>query len=577
VAAVIFFQSFYSLFMVLPTAALAGTPGAIKINEFSSYGNSDWVELYNTTGASVDVAGWYVQNGSGVQQTLAGSIAAHDFLLVQKANFLSDTQDVIRLFDDTPAMIDVTSYGSLSSAPVPSEGKSSALVTDGGAVWALASPTPGYTNVIDTIPPTVPTGGTPNDAVMTTHAFSFEWNAASDVGGDVTYELRARASAAPDESTPVLSIDDPSAPFLSVSGYSDGDWYWQVRAVDAVQNRGGWSDVWHVTVDAAGPSIAINSPTGGAIFGGPDAKQIAVNASLADPSGVSSYYVELDGSDITSLMSADTPVGAASITLNTVLESSALADGDHTLRVVASDGHGVANESSVPFTVDVTNPTVTTNLRQNQVLEGIVSVEGTANDPRLSSFIIRILNADGDYLMLEDSKGDRTEWAASDVTATTTNLGFDWDTSLVADGTYRIQLSAKDSAGNETQLIRTVIVDNVPDPGLGSVIGNDPLLDQLSKQLAQPFLLTTALAPPAYLPQNTIKEATDTSANNLKVSVPETDRNAEVAAIVPSEEGWRLFGVAWYWWLLLILAASFVLYKWRKVYLETRTPRFEEA
>jgi hypothetical protein len=576
VAAVIFFQSFYSLFMVLPAAALAGIPGAIKINEFSSYGNSDWVELYNTTGASVDVAGWYVQNGLGVQQALAGSIAAHGFLLVQKANFLSDTQDVIRLFDDTPAMIDVTSYGSLSSAPVPSEGKSSALVTDGGAVWALASPTPGYTNVIDTIPPTVPTGGTPNDAVMTTHAFSFEWNDTSDVGGDVTYELRARASAAPDESTPVLSIDDPSAPFLSVSGYSDGDWYWQVRAVDAAQNRGGWSDVWHVTVDAAGPSIAINSPTGGAIFGGPDAKQIAVSASLADPSGVSSYYVELDGSDITSLVSADTPVGAASITLNTVLESSALADGDHTLRVVASDGHGVANESSVSFTVDVTNPTVTTNLRQNQVLEGIVSVEGTANDPRLSSFIIRILNADGDYLMLEDSKGDRTEWAASDVTATT-NLGFDWDTSLVADGTYRIQLSAKDSAGNETQLIRTVIVDNVPDPGLGSVIGNDPLLDQLSKQLAQPFLLTTALAPPAYLPQNTIKEATDTSANNLKVSVPETDRNAEVAAIVPSEEGWRLFGVAWYWWLLLILAASFVLYKWRKVYLETRTPRFEEA
>lgn len=575
VGAVIFLQSFYCFILAPPASGLAGVAGAIKINEFSATGSSGWIELYNTTAAPVDITGWHLQNETDVQKPLEGMLVPHGFLLVQAADFLTDTSGVIRLFDDVSAIINMVSYGGISLVPVPDEGKSSSRVTDGGEAWQESVPTPGITNEVDTLPPTVPSGGTPHDTVVTTHGFSFTWEAATDVNSEVTYELQARVGAQPDESTPVLgSLTTPSVPFQAVDGFGDGEWYWRVRAVDEAQNRSDWSNVWHVTVDATGPGITINLPLAGGVFGGPGSRQIPLSVSITDQSGVSSHTVELDGNDVTAQVAVEGAPDAQVRNLTAVFESTALADGEHTLHVSTTDRHGVVSEASLLFIVDGTNPVVTTNIKQNQVLQNIVSIEGEAADPRLSSFNIRIFNSEGEPLVL-DAQNDSKEWAANEVAATTA-AALEWDTSLVADGSYKIQLTARDNVGNETVLTRTVIVNNVPDVIGGGPI-TDPLLDQLSKQLAQPFPVVANLAPPAYIPDNTIQKASDTNVSSIKVSVPETDRNAETVAIAPSEEGWRIYGVAWYWWLLLALATSFILYRWRLVYKETRAPRFEEA
>jgi disulfide bond formation protein DsbB len=37
----------------------------------------------------------------------------------------------------------------------------------------------------------------------------------------------------------------------------------------------------------------------------------------------------------------------------------------------------------------------------------------------------------------------------------------------------------------------------------------------------------------------------------------------KLAAIAPTENGWKLFGIVWYWWLLIL--AAIALFVWRVV------------
>lgn len=47
------------------------------------------------------------------------------------------------------------------------------------------------------------------------------------------------------------------------SGAPDGNWYWQVRAIDAAGNQSAWSSVWKVTVDNIAPTLSSKSTFSG--------------------------------------------------------------------------------------------------------------------------------------------------------------------------------------------------------------------------------------------------------------------------------------------------------------------------
>ncbi|MBU2542114.1 lamin tail domain-containing protein [Patescibacteria group bacterium] len=72
----------------------------------------EFVELYNNTGSSIDLANWWIEDGSESRTNLTGSISTHGFKLVEspKGN-LNNSGDLIILFSPTGKEIDRVTYG----------------------------------------------------------------------------------------------------------------------------------------------------------------------------------------------------------------------------------------------------------------------------------------------------------------------------------------------------------------------------------------------------------------------------------------------------------------------------------
>ena len=105
---------------VEPTAA-----STVVINEFVPKG-SEWVELYNGTGASVDITGWYLDDtdcGSGSSVIGSVNLADDGYFVVNDSdagdNFgLDNSGDVVVLCDSSHTEIDRVGYGDEGAAPL---------------------------------------------------------------------------------------------------------------------------------------------------------------------------------------------------------------------------------------------------------------------------------------------------------------------------------------------------------------------------------------------------------------------------------------------------------------------------
>gem|GEM_PF-2188490 len=103
--------AFLLIFSLFGAKGLAVQAGDVVINEVAWMGtgasaNDEWIELFNPTGQSVDLAGWTLTANDGAPSiTLSGAIAANGFLLLER----SDDNTV----KDIPA--DLIYTGSLSN------------------------------------------------------------------------------------------------------------------------------------------------------------------------------------------------------------------------------------------------------------------------------------------------------------------------------------------------------------------------------------------------------------------------------------------------------------------------------
>src|SRR3989339_107387 len=115
--------------------------GSVMINEFVSDpadGEVEFLELYNTTIYSIDLSGWWIEDGSARKSILGGTILANGFFVLEKPKGnLNNTGDIIKLFDPAGGLIDQVSYGNWDdgnkndNAPKADDPLATARVYDG--------------------------------------------------------------------------------------------------------------------------------------------------------------------------------------------------------------------------------------------------------------------------------------------------------------------------------------------------------------------------------------------------------------------------------------------------------------
>ncbi len=148
--------TFAAAFWFLPRVAAS----SVVINEFSVEPvNAQWVELYNTGSAAVDISGW-VLDDEGSESTKY-SIGSNTFLppsacvvfVSGNFNFNKSSSDKARLLNGQ------TEEDAYSYAKSPGEGITFVRMPDGNQVWATASASPGSLNSTGDpcLPPPTPT------------------------------------------------------------------------------------------------------------------------------------------------------------------------------------------------------------------------------------------------------------------------------------------------------------------------------------------------------------------------------------------------------------------------------------
>ncbi len=136
---------------------------SIVINEWVSDPNDEedeWVELYNLLFQSLDLTGWWLEDGSEAKTYLSGVIPTQGFLVIKNPKGrLNNSGEVITLKDFRGQMINQVIYGkwesgSVGNAPVADNGESVGRLIDGRLTGndqkdfaVFSQPSPGAPNL----------------------------------------------------------------------------------------------------------------------------------------------------------------------------------------------------------------------------------------------------------------------------------------------------------------------------------------------------------------------------------------------------------------------------------------------
>ena len=98
----------------------------------------EWVENYNAGNLSVDLEGWYLEEGSEQKTKLSGTIIPEQFIVVQNIEgSLNNAGDIVRLKNEKGEMTDRVTFGTWEdgtpsdNAPFASDPNSVARQVDG--------------------------------------------------------------------------------------------------------------------------------------------------------------------------------------------------------------------------------------------------------------------------------------------------------------------------------------------------------------------------------------------------------------------------------------------------------------
>lgn len=205
----------------------------------------------------------------------------------------------------------------------------------------------------------------------------------------------------------------------------------------------------YFTVDKTAPVITSISPTPGSVLGGTQTFKVTATDAHANY-----IYVELNKNG--KWMTDSTKSGHEGATTSTLTyDTSKLADGTYTIKVDAVDKAGNTTEANYTYIFDNTAPVATiTSPLAGTTVNKIVTLSGTVTDTHPDHY----------YFVVKDANGNVVAHAgASGVIYAATVADWTWDTTTVKDGTYTVDLEARDAAGNkgaQSVATETVKVDN---------------------------------------------------------------------------------------------------------------------
>ncbi|HYO68438.1 MAG TPA: Ig-like domain-containing protein, partial [Archangium sp.] len=232
----------------------------------------------------------------------------------------------------------------------------------------------------------------------------------------------------------VVVGSDTSAPFTfswNTQTAASGSHTLVARATDPYGNQADSAAV-SVTLDNAGPAVALTSPASGATVG----SVVTLQASATDDAGVARVDFLVDGVFLESDTTA--PYSVA-------WDSSSWTNGSHTLSARAYDAlNNVATSAAVPVTTIQPSTTVSlTSPAPNAYVKGLVSLTAAASD---NQGVVKVeFYVDGTLLG----------------TDTTAPYELSWDSTTVADGAYTISAKAYGPLGiPSSSLPAAVKVDN---------------------------------------------------------------------------------------------------------------------
>ncbi len=235
--------------------------------------------------------------------------------------------------------------------------------------------------------------------------------------------------------------NDYSSPFnceFDTTRLSDGSYTLRARAYDA---SGAYTDALiPVTINNNGttttptntaPTVSITSPTASQTVAG----TINYAANATDNAGVARVSFFLDGSTTALVNDTSSPYGGS-------LNTTALANGAHTLRAIAYDAAGLSSSSQVSFNVqnttstsDTTAPAVSmTSPTASQTVSGTLNYAASATDNVGVARVAFYLDGSGTALLSD----------------TSSPYGGSLNTATLPNGTHTLRAVAYDAAGLST-------------------------------------------------------------------------------------------------------------------------------
>lgn len=399
---------------------------------------------------------------------------------------------------------------------------------------------------VDTTAPGVVTLTAPaNNATQNSNDFYFTWDAPTGTqASPLHYEFQSSMNASQTDGALDTNVRKNTESASAEQNYlalpqihsvgENGTWYWQARAVDAAGNIGPWSTVRTLNIDTSASAAPTNAQwlnsTDGTVLGASTNQNPTTPAWTAPTTGTVDHY-EYSFQSPTSSWSAWENVGHVT---NLGPQSffgagTAGTEGTWQYKVHTINQFGVASAETLSPVInyDRTAPTFDYN-----------------NYTTTGNVITPDLSIVGDYANIT--------WTADPAN----NAGATFDDSRVAPdfsvattGDYKFTLTATDAAGNSSSFdflftYTAPVVTTTEQPVVNPDGGGTPAAPS-----AFTGVIGAAAASNAGVLGATTTDNTSTD-NNSGVKGASTIDN--LAAIDTNATNGSIFGLAWYWWILIL-------------------------